>query len=94
MRIKGRIIDKGWPQRLRHSVAGGGQVAQRFYTAFTPHPCHLARSFHAPPYSGSVAFTVEEIMHDLIWLGGLVLLFGSTVGLLRVYHALSGRGAL
>lgn len=33
-------------------------------------------------------------MHDLIWLGGLVLLFGSTVGLLRIYHALSGRGAL
>jgi len=32
-------------------------------------------------------------MQDLIWLGGLVLLFGSTAGLLRCYHTLSGRRA-
>jgi hypothetical protein len=68
-------------------------VSQRFYTAFTPRCDHLARSFDGAPYSGSVAPLIEVIMQDLIWLGGLVLLCGSTVGLLRVYHTLSGRRA-
>ncbi len=72
---------------------GGCQARLHFYTVFTPHSQHLARSFDGAPYSGRVAPLIEVIMQDLIWLGGLVLLFGSTFGLLRVYHTLSGRRA-